>query len=196
MGRKASIDEADLMARLSATFREFGFEGATLTILSKATGLKRASLYHRFPDGKEQMAREVLEAAGTWLEANVLAPLRDGGPPAERIGRMVEKLDEFYSGGRQACLLNLLSSARIHEGPFTRLIKQTFEAWIGALTTTLVDAGLTEATARARAERGVILLQGSLVLSRGTGDTRPFREFLKTLPNELLGAGRTLAGSL
>lgn len=189
MGRKASIDEADLMARLSTAFREFGFEGATLTVLSQATGLKRASLYHRFPDGKEQMAREVLEAAGTWLEENILAPLKADGPPTERIGRMIRKLDEFYSGGRQACLLNLLSSARIHEGPFTQLIRQTFEAWIGALTTTLVDAGLTEATARARAERGVVLLQGSLVLSRGTGETRPFREFLKTLPQELLGAG-------
>ncbi|MFA7264058.1 MAG: TetR/AcrR family transcriptional regulator [Caulobacter sp.] len=189
MGRKASIDEADLMARLSAAFREFGFEGATLTVLSRVTGLKRASLYHRFPDGKEQMAREVLQAAGTWLEANVLAPLRDSGSPAERIGRMIGKLDEFYSGGRQACLLNLLSSAHIHEGPFTGLIRQTFEAWISALTMTLVDAGLDEATARARAERGVVLLQGSLVLSRGTGDTRPFREFLKALPQELLGAG-------
>lgn len=188
MGRKASIDEADLMARLSTVFREYGFEGATLTVLSRATGLKRASLYHRFPDGKEQMAREVLQAAAVWLEANVLAPLRDGGTPVERIGRMVGKLDEFYSGGRQACLLNLLSSAHIHEGPFTGLIKQVFEAWIRALTVTLVDAGQTEATARARAERGVILLQGSLVLSRGTGDARPFREFLQALPRELLGA--------
>lgn len=187
MGRRSSIDEADLMARLSTVFREFGYENATLTVLSRATGLKRASLYHRFPDGKEQMAREVLQAAAAWLEANLLAPLKNGGTPAERIGRMVGTLDEFYSGGRQACLLNLLSSAHVHEGPFTQLIGQMFEALISALTETLIDAGLDRQTARARAERGVILLQGSLVLSRGTGDTRPFRDFLKTLPEELLG---------
>jgi len=187
MGRKASIEEGELMARLSTVFRDVGYEGATLTILSKATGLKKASLYHRFPEGKEQMAREVLENAGAWLDEHILSPLKSGGAPEGRIREMIRKLDEFYSGGRQACLLNMLSSAHIHEGPFTRLIKRTFEAWIDALSAVLVDAGFDGKAARARAQRAVILLQGSLVFSRGTGTTRPFREFLKTLPDELLG---------
>jgi hypothetical protein len=82
----------------------------------------------------------------------------------------------------------MLSSAHIHEGPFTQLIKQVFEAWIGALSAVLIDAGADENMARMRAERAVIMLQGSLVFSRGMGTARPFREFLKTLPDELLGA--------
>jgi TetR/AcrR family transcriptional regulator, lmrAB and yxaGH operons repressor len=186
MGRKASVEEAELMARLSRVFRDVGYEGATLTMLSEATGLKKASLYHRFPDGKEQMAREVLENAGAWLEEHILAPLKGGGTPASRIAGMVEQLDAFYSGGKQACLLNMLSSARIHEGPFTKTIKQIFEAWIDGLTAVLTDAGVDGKEARSRAERGVIMLQGSLVFSRGMGTTRPFREFLQSLPGELL----------
>lgn len=187
MGRKASVEEEDLMARLSAVFRDVGYEGATLAMLSEATGLKKASLYHRFPGGKEQMAREVLERAGAWLDANILAPLRGDGTPEDRIGAMVRKLDEFYSGGKQACLLNMLSSARIHDGPFTPLIKQVFEAWVDTLSAVLAGAGFDEKTAVARAERAVIMLQGSLVVSRGMGTTRPFRAFLETLPAELLG---------
>lgn len=187
MGRKASIAEDDLMDRLSAVFRDVGYEGATLTILSEATGLKKASLYHRFPQGKEQMAREVLEHAGAWLKAQILAPLAGGAAPRQRIAEMIEKLDAFYSGGEQACLLNMLSSARIHEGPFTPLIRQIFEAWVDALSAVLIDAGFDDETARARAERAVILLQGSLVYSRGMGTTRPFRAFLQTFPDELLG---------
>lgn len=188
MGRKASIAEDELMARLSAVFRDIGYEGATLTMLSAAAGLKKASLYHRFPEGKEQMAREVLEHAGAWLNEHILVPLASDAAPEERIAKMIEKLDEFYSGGRQACLLNMLSSARIHEGPFTQLIRQIFEAWVGALSAVLIDAGLDDETARARAERAVILLQGSLVLSRGMGTTRPFRAFLQTLPDELFAS--------
>jgi TetR/AcrR family transcriptional repressor of lmrAB and yxaGH operons len=187
MGRKASVEEETLMARLSAVFRDVGYEGATLTTLSEASGLKKASLYHRFPGGKEQMAREVLQSAGAWLDQHILAPLRGSASPKNRIDAMIEKLDEFYSGGRQACLLNMLSSARIHEGPFTQLIKQLFEAWIDALSAVLIDAGHNKAVARTRAERALIMLQGSLVISRGTGTTRPFRECLKTLPGELLG---------
>jgi AcrR family transcriptional regulator len=186
MGRKPSVEDEELMSRLSAVFREVGYEAATLAMLAEATGLKKASLYHRFPQGKEQMAREVLETAGAWLDENVLAPLRGPGSPVERIDDMVRRLDEFYSGGRQACLLNMLSSGRIAEGPFTELIKQVFEAWIAALSSVLADAGVDRRSARARAERAMIMLQGSLVLSRGIGTPRPFREFLKGLPEELL----------
>lgn len=187
MGRKASVEDEELTARLSRVFRNVGYEGATLTLLSEATGLKKASLYHRFPGGKEQMAREVLESAGTWLEEHILAPLKGDGAPADRVKEMARQLDAFYSGGKQACLLNMLSSARIHEGPFTEAIKQIFEAWIEALSAVMIDAGVEKKEARNRAERGVVMLQGSLVFSRGTGTTRPFREFLKSLPRELLG---------
>ena len=186
MGRKATLDEEELITRLGVVFRDVGYEGATLTALSQATGLKKASLYHRFPAGKEQMAREVLESARAWLEENILSQLRGKGTPAARIGNMVKQLDSFYSGGKQACLLNMLSSAHIHEGPFTDQIKQIFEAWIDALSSVLMDAALEPKAARARAERAVILLQGSLVFSRGMGTTRPFREFLTSLPSDLL----------
>jgi len=188
MGRKAAIDEEELIVRLSAVFREVGYEGATLAMLAEAAGLQKASLYHRFPQGKEQMAREVLEHTGAWLEENILQPLRADGAPAAKINAMVKRLDELYSGGRQACLLNMLSSSRIHEGPFTQMIQLTFDAFIEALCAVLMDAGLGKKEARSRAERAVMMLQGSLVLSRGTGTTRPFRAFLKSLPGDLLGS--------
>lgn len=187
MGRKPSLADDEVIVRLSGVFRDLGYEGATLAALAEATGLQKASLYHRFPGGKEQMAREVLESAGVWLEAHVLKPLREDRPPVDRIRHMAEQLDSFYSGGRQACLLNLLSSTRIHEGPFTALIRQTFETWIDALAAVVIAAGFDPQTALERAKRAVMLLQGSLVFSRGTGTTEPFREFLKSLPRELLG---------
>jgi len=190
MGRKAAIEGDELIARLSAVFREVGYEGATLTMLAEAAGLQKASLYHRFPQGKEQMAREVLAHTGAWLEENILQPLRADGAPAAKIGAMAKRLDELYSGGRQACLLNMLSSARIDDGPFTQMIQHAFEALIGALRAVLMDAGLDKRTARSRAERAVMMLQGSLVLSRGMGTPRPFREFLKSLPGDLLGGAR------
>ena len=187
MGRKVAVEDAELMQRLSRVFRDVGYGGASLTMLAEASGLKKASLYHRFPRGKEQMAREVLESAGAWLDEHILSPLTNGGAPKERINDMVRQLDAFYSGGKQACLLNMLSSARIHDGPFTDLIRRTFEAWIDALASVLTDAGVDRTVARKRAERGVIMLQGSLVFSRGIGTTRPFRDFLKSLPGDLLG---------
>ena len=61
MGRKALIDNDSLFEKISDAFRADGYEGASLSRLSEATGLKKASLYHRFPGGKEQMASEILD---------------------------------------------------------------------------------------------------------------------------------------
>jgi AcrR family transcriptional regulator len=186
MGRKATIPEEELIARLSRVFRDVGYEGATLSMLEVATGLKKASLYHRFPNGKEQMANEVLDNAQRWMETHILTPLQGSAAPRARIDAMITSLDQFYSGGNQACLLNMLSSSRIHGGPFTKSIRNMFEAWIDALSTVARDAGVDPKMAQLRAERVIMLLQGSLVLSRGIGSTDPFRKFLKSIPSELL----------
>jgi TetR/AcrR family transcriptional regulator, lmrAB and yxaGH operons repressor len=184
--RPAKIEDSVLLKTLSDVFRDVGYEGASLAMLSEACGLKKASLYHRFPGGKEQMAGEVMARAQAWLSDHILGPLTSSDPPQARIQAMTRSLNEFYSGGRQACLLNMMSSPRDDRGPFAGLIKHAFKAWIKALSEALVDAGIDPDTARSRAERAVALVQGSLVVSRGMGTTRPFRNCLAALERELL----------
>lgn len=188
MARPQSIDEDELIARLGGVFRDVGYEGATLALLSRATGLQKASLYHRFPDGKRQMAEEVLAAALTWFSQNVLGPLQGEGAPKTRLAAVAERLDGFYEGGRSACLLNMLASPRLENGPFSPAIKGAFEALIDAFAKLARDAGHAPKAARARAERAVMLLQGSLVLSRGLGSGEPFRKFLAALADDLVAA--------
>ncbi|NJS39063.1 MAG: TetR/AcrR family transcriptional regulator, partial [Rhodobacteraceae bacterium] len=118
MPRPRSIEEDDLIARLARVFREVGFEGASLSLLAQATGLQRASLYHRFPGGKQQMAEEVLATTGAWLEEKVLRVLAGPGLPKDRLAEVIANLDGFYDGGAQACLLNMLSAPRAPDGPF------------------------------------------------------------------------------
>lgn len=186
MARRALVENDALIERLSDTFRSVGYEAASLTMLSQATGLKKASLYHRFPGGKEQMGSEVLLDARRWFVAHILEPLSGDGSPTTRITAMTRGLDCFYKGGEQACLLNLLSSPIGEVSPFKESVRQMFEAFVVALTSLVIEAGHSSTTARNRAERAVALIQGSLVLARGLGTTEPFRKALAALPNELL----------
>ena len=186
MARKVLIEMDALLDRLGATFRDVGYDGASLTLLSEAAGLKKASLYHRFPGGKEQMGLEVLQETGRWLTQHVLGPLGGEGTPRERVTAMTRELRSFYQGGKQACLLNLLSSPISEASPFKAAIHQMFEAFVGALTNVVAEEGYAVSAARDRAERGVALIQGSLVLARGLGTTAPFRKTLAALPDELL----------
>lgn len=190
MPRPVLIESSDLLCRLSFVFRDVGFEPASMAVLSERTGLKRASLYHRFPGGKEQMAAEVLAHAYAWLDKNVLGPLRSDLPPAERIDVMVSRLAEFYEDGSRACLLNMLSSPIERDGPFAGPIRQTFEVWIDAIAVCVEQNGVSKEESRRRATTAVAAVQGALVLSRGLGRTDPFRDMLIDLPEMLLGRSR------
>lgn len=195
MPRPPTIEDSVLLTRLSDVFRDLGYEGASLAVLAEATGLKKASLYHRFPGGKEEMAGEVMARAEAWLTEHILKPLGAPGSPQARIDAMLRRIEEFYSGGRQSCLLNMMSSPRGDRGPFAPRIMHAFKAWIEALAEVLVAAGVERAAARLRAEQAVALVQGSLVLSRGMGSSRPFRNCLDHLSRELLPPAAARPGS-
>ena len=106
----ALIPKEEVVARLFVVFRDHGYEGASLTELSRATGLGKSSLYHYFPGGKEDMARAVLDFVDAWFAQNVFAPLQGKGAPRERLQRMLDAMDGLYGGlvsyeGRPAATL-------------------------------------------------------------------------------------------
>jgi AcrR family transcriptional regulator len=57
----ALISRNEVIARVMAVVRREGYDGASLAELSKATGLGKSSLYHHFPDGKNDMVAAVLD---------------------------------------------------------------------------------------------------------------------------------------
>ena len=60
MLKRGVVERRDVLRALGEVFRAHGYEGASLTLITEATGLGKGSLYHLFPGGKEQMAAEVL----------------------------------------------------------------------------------------------------------------------------------------
>ncbi len=181
----ARVDDAKLLAGLTRVFCLHGFEGASLSRISEATGLQRASLYHRFPGGKEEMAEAVLDETDRQFEEVVLAPLAGKGAPAARIRRMAEEVGRHYDEGRQSCLLDTLS---LGEGSseLRRHVKRSFAAWRDALVAVAREGGATPAVAKRRAEEALVVIQGSLVLARGLGDRKAFQRVLAGLPGLLL----------
>jgi len=186
MARPRSIDDPELMAKLSGVFREEGYDGASLADLARAAGLQKASLYHRFPGGKAQMADEALADALAWFADNVLVHLNGAGAPRARLDEALANLAVFYDDGRLACLLNMLSAPEGRKRPFDSGVKAGFAALTDGFAKVARDAGATGKSADSRAIRAVALLHGGLVMARGMGDTRPFSECLSAIPETLL----------
>lgn len=176
---------AQVVASLLRAFRRNGYDGASLSRLSEETGLGRASLYHHFPGGKEDMARAVLASAGQDFMDLVLLPLQRPGSPEERVAGMAAALSAFYDGGNKACILALMT---IGQGPevFALEVREGLRGWIDALTSVVRETGQPEPAARARAQDAVARVQGALVLARGLGDTSVFKRTVEDLPRDLL----------
>ncbi len=180
-----ALDKSEIVCKLVPVFRAFGYEGATLSRISKATGLGRASLYHHFPNGKQEMAQAVLNYVNEWFDATVLEPLRSSEQPVKRLMAMSKSLNQFYNCGQDTCLLSLFTLGECHD-LFQAQVKQGLNTWIDHLTPVLIEAGLSIEQAHQRAEDAVIQIQGALVLTRGLSSTEPFERILQQLPDQLL----------
>lgn len=174
------LPKHDVLERLMDTFRDRGYEGASLAELSAATGLGKASLYHHFPGGKREMAEQVMEHLDAKLKASLYEPLRSNRSPARKLSAMLDAIDAFYEGGKKACLLERLA-ASVDRTHFRRPLRQAFAAWMEAVETLCLEAGLSKAVARARAEEFVVRIEGALIVCAGTGDIGVFARTIKDL---------------
>jgi TetR/AcrR family transcriptional regulator, lmrAB and yxaGH operons repressor len=165
-------------------FRQYGYDGATLTRISEATGLGKASLYHHFPGGKDEMVQAVMDYLEQWLATNVLPSLQGDATAVEKLERMCDRLSELYEAGQQPCMSAtlLLGSAR---DLFHDRVQARYCAWIGSVAEVLVNAGLDLTTAQQRGEDMVIALQGSLIVAQGLNRPEIFQRSLQQLPQQL-----------
>lgn len=180
-GKVKSSRETAVAAALEC-FRRFGYEGASLNLLSEATGLGRSSLYHYFPEGKEEIALAAAELVEQRFNELVIGPLQGPEPPMVRLGKAISGLDQFYNGGRDACLIDIFSIGDTATALPGR-VKGIAFAVIEAFEKLSADANKRAATnPRASAVRAIVELEGALVLTRATGDRTIFADTLSRLP--------------
>ena len=185
--RTSKLSDEQLIEKIAKVFRNCGYMGASLSILSEATGLERASLYHRFPGGKEEMAEAVLTHVGSRLEKELFAPLRTPGDPGNKLVIAVQAIQKFYENGHLPCVLETLSM----EGTPPKLrvaLAGAATAFLDALAE-LSHELLAKSPAKARdcAAAALVTLEGALILTRVTGQSAHFDQALRQIPVILTG---------
>jgi len=174
-----TIDDKSLVEALFDVFRSRGYEGATLTLLSEVTGLKKSSLYHRFPEGKDDMVKAVVLYVSEQLHSHVIQPLLNNREaPEKRFSNMLKTIKAFYSDGNKNCLLNILSLGET-KPEINELLNKDYKAWLAALTKLGQEAGLTQAEAKTRSEHFLIVVEGALVIQRLTSNPLTFQNSIE-----------------
>lgn len=172
-----------LVARIAEIFREFGYEGASLSRITEGTGLGKGSLYHFFPAGKTEMAAEVLLHIDLWFSRRIFQPLEQSDA-LTGFDDMWRAVDDYFLAGRRICLVGAFAVDSTRDR-FAAAINGYFTRWIQALQQALRHAGLDGAEATALAEEVVAGIQGALILARALDDTDFFTRNLQRLRQRL-----------
>ena len=179
--RPQKILDTDMITGLTKVFRDKGYEGASLNDLAEVTGLKKASLYHRFPDGKQEMAECVLSDIDQWVDKNIFFLLLDENKSTKlRLADALKNIEILYDSGRETCVLRAFS---MHSGLalFEQQIKSGMDKWIAAFSALGIAIKLSSTQAHQNAVQTLIELQGSLIVTKGLADTNIFKNTLKNI---------------
>ncbi|CAN7191335.1 TetR/AcrR family transcriptional regulator [Mesorhizobium amorphae] len=176
--RRIAPDRDQLLAMVAEVFREHGYEGASLALISAATGLGKGSLYHFFPGGKEEMAGAVIAHIDGWFEDNVFAPLHDSADPRTGIEHMLKATDGYFRSGRRVCLIGAFALEESRD-LFANQIREYFGRWVAHLADALTRAGHAKSEAAELAEEAVASIQGALTLARAADDGGVFLRALR-----------------
>lgn len=178
----------DMLASALALLRERGYSGASFSELIASSGAPRGSIYHYFPGGKEQLAREALAIAKRVGEALIDQaqgdPLKAVDLFADIWRRGLETSD-FRSGCPVAGVVTGLAD---DQPELLDAADECFESWRKRFAALLVDQGLTKADARRKATLTVAAIEGAILLCRASRGSRPLDDTAAELRQSISAA--------
>jgi TetR/AcrR family transcriptional regulator, lmrAB and yxaGH operons repressor len=178
-----------MVASAMLLLAERGYQGASFTEVLTASRAPRGSIYHYFPDGKDQLIAAAIDYAGS-RAAPILDPLTGRGA--------VEIVDGFMamwrsilerSGFRAGCsVLAVTVSAGSPE--LLERARNIFRSWQGRLAELFRTAGLGEDDADGFATLLIAASEGAVVLARAEQHLAP----LDAVHRQLRALAATYAG--
>lgn len=177
--RRVPKNRAGALPALAEAFREHGFEGASLTLLSEATGLGKGSLYNFFPGGKEEMMDAVLAEIDGWFTTEIFSPLENAENQSAAITSMIEEVTEYFQAGGRICLVGCIGLNSSGEA-FATKVRSYFARWISALAGCLEAGNVPASQAAILAEDVISSIQGAIVLAQAMKDKDIFKRIINS----------------
>jgi TetR/AcrR family transcriptional regulator, lmrAB and yxaGH operons repressor len=164
--RAALIDAAGTL------FRRQGYAATGLSQILNGAGVKPGSLYHHFPNGKQQLAAAVVDTAGAGIEQLLRRFLAGKLSVADIVDRWIDLLIAGLAGDpRDGCPVEPIATESVNASPAVRAASaRAFKGWCAAIEDRLRSEGWQAAEAENVALAVISLIEGALILSRIAGD--------------------------
>jgi AcrR family transcriptional regulator len=157
----------------AALFATRGLTATSFSEVVEASGAPRGSIYHHFPEGKDQLAGEAVR----WVTERVLEHQRScpGSGAADVLAWFIAmwRTVVVSSSGASGCAVAGVA-LDAEAGDLLGVVRASFRAWTGLLTEQLAAGGLGADRARSIAVAALAAMEGALILCRAEGGTAPF----------------------
>jgi TetR/AcrR family transcriptional repressor of lmrAB and yxaGH operons len=163
---------AALVQTAATLFRRQGYAATGLNQILDEAGVKAGSLYHHFPQGKQELAAAVVAGAGGDIEQLLRRFLATGRSVADIVDRWIDLLVAGLAGDqRDGCPIEPIATESVNASPLVRAASaRAFKGWCTAIEDRLRSEGWSDIDAETVALAVISLIEGALILSRIAGD--------------------------
>jgi AcrR family transcriptional regulator len=190
-------ESRERMVRSAASLiRSRGLNATSFSEVLAESGAPRGSIYHHFPQGKEQLAEDAIR----WTSERALAHLRAGASTTapDVLKRFIAMWRQVVvsSGGTAGCVVaGVAIDTDAREAGQIDLVRSTFRSWVKLLAEQLEAVGVPSARATPIALATVAGMEGALILCRAEGNAKPLdtvaEELMRLLPPQASRTARS-----
>lgn len=173
------------IVRAAATlFRRNGYAATGINEIAEVAGAPKGSLYHYFPDGKDQIGEAAVRFAGKGGVATLEKLEKEHRTAAAMMQAYCRLLAGWMakSGFRDGCPI---STTLLESAPQSEAIalagREAFAEWRAVIARALIRDGFSKQEARRLSTLAVSALEGSLILARVECSSEPIEDIAKSL---------------
>lgn len=157
-------------------FRRYGYTGTGLKQIVTNANAAFGSLYHFFPNGKEELGDAVIRRSGQMYQELVEAVLDAAPNPVQGVRDMFDGAAAVLreTDYADACPIATIALEVANSNETLRqATADVFESWLASGTERFAAAGIPRRKARELTMLVIELLEGAFLLSRATRTTQP-----------------------
>ncbi|WNF38856.1 TetR/AcrR family transcriptional regulator [Bacillaceae bacterium IKA-2] len=187
MTNKKSSKEK-IIETASRLFQEQGYHATGLNQITKESGSPKGSLYHYFPEGKEQLASVAVENTAENVARRIKAGLMEEDDPIKAIQTFILHLANAFEE-KDKRMGNPVAAVALEMANTSEVIRtacvDAYDMWHQIFATKLITAGYEEAQAQESSLVINALIEGAFINVIIRKDGEPLRQIAKYIPNIL-----------
>ena len=160
---------------------ERGVQGASFAVVTEATNTPRGSIYHHFPNGKNELIEEAVSAIGTLVSSLIDAV--DVDSPSQVVEIFTESWRSLLTSNdfNSNCAVANTAIGAGEDEELRNASQRVFDQWIESLAAAFVRSGVQKKTAVDYALVCLAATEGALIIGRASRDDAVFKALTRQL---------------